>query len=234
MQPALIPTETHQTDLDLPRIAQRVRRVMEATGFDGKEFAAKAGVPYSTMRAYLGGRPPSAEFLTGAYRAFGASPLYILTGHGEPFVGQEPASKANGVVTIPYLPMPGRATTGGVSEPEAAYEVPGMSVSREWLAKKGLDTKTLTVVRVRGRAMERVLWEGDNVLVDTSDTTSETGYVYVLRQGNELLARYCQLLPGGVLRVSCENASFTPYDVDLAKTDDVQVVGRVVAASHEF
>lgn len=232
-------TEAGHSDLNLSAIAARVRRVMELTGRDGKQFAAAAGVPYGTMRAYLGGRSPSAEFLAGAYRAFGVSPVYLLTGHGEPFVNQESSGHPSGFVSVPYLPSPSRlapsaAPGQAVAEAEQSYEAAGFSLSRDWIARKQLDTETLAVTRVRGRAMEKVLWDGDTVLVDTADTQCETGFVYVLRQGNELLARFCQLLPGGMLRVSSENPSFTAYDVDLTKTEDVQVVGRVVAAMHEF
>ena len=70
------------SELDLAQIAQRVRQVVAVAGTDGKSFAAQIGVPYGTARAYLSAeRPPSAEFLAGAYRAFGVNsqPLREMT-----------------------------------------------------------------------------------------------------------------------------------------------------------
>ncbi|MCY1241597.1 hypothetical protein D9M72_545060 [compost metagenome] len=53
-------------------------------------------------------------------------------------------------------------------------------------------------------------------------------------QGDELLVKYCQLLPDGILRVSSENQNYPTYDIDLSKTDGVSIVGRVRASTHEW
>ncbi|PZR76210.1 MAG: phage repressor protein C, partial [Stutzerimonas stutzeri] len=78
--------------------------------------------------------------------------------------------------------------------------------------------------------MANVLADGDKVLVDVSESSPKTGYIYVIRQGDELLVKYCQLMPGGMLRISSADPSFPAYDVDLSKTDDMQIIGKVVAS----
>jgi len=82
--------------------------------------------------------------------------------------------------------------------------------------------------------MEGKLSDGDAVLIDKNQTTPKSGFAYVLRQGDELLVKYCQLMPEGILRVSSENKSFEPYDINLAKVTDVSILGRVVASTHEW
>lgn len=82
--------------------------------------------------------------------------------------------------------------------------------------------------------MDGVLSHGDRVLVDLNDTRPQSGFVYVLRQGDELLVKYCQLLPDGVLRVSSANKQFESYDVDLNRNPGIAIVGRVVASMHEW
>lgn len=55
-----------------------------------------------------------------------------------------------------------------------------------------------------------------------------------MRQGEELLIKYCQLLPDGVLRVTSANPAFAVYDIDLSRTQNVELIGRVVASMHEW
>ena len=74
----------------------------------------------------------------------------------------------------------------------------------------------------------------DAVLVDQSQTIPRSGFGFVLRQGDELLVKYCQLIPEGLLRVSSENESFEPYDINLNKMMNVSILGRVLASTHEW
>lgn len=225
------------SDLDLPQISQRVRKALAASGVDGKAFATEIGVPYGTMRAYLSAeRAPSAEFLAGAFRAYGVNPAWLLTGAGSMRQGM-PADRAESgreTCVVPVLSVHASAGPGAVNEPAASYAVGGMAFTTEWLRQRNLHIGNLAVITVKGASMEGVLDHGDQLLIDKSDTTPRSGMIYVLRQGDELLVKFCQLLPGGVLRVSSANPYFAPYDVDLSKSADVQIVGRVVAALHEW
>lgn len=214
--------------------------MISETEADGAAFAASVGVPYSTMRSYLyGNRAPSAEFLAGVFTTYGYMPSWLLTGQGPRLVGDsadERAKKAEEeFVTIPLLNgVKASAGYGSLNEPAAEYNVQGLSFSRAWLAKRGLNSQVLKVIEVKGRSMEPVLSDGDRVLIDMSDTQPRSGYVYVLRQGEELLVKYCQLQPGGVLRVTSANNQYPSYDIVLNETMDVQIVGRVVASMHEW
>lgn len=225
--------------LDLAATAARLRAVMQSLDLEGTVFAKRLGVPYGTMRSYLGGaRAPSPEFLAACFQVFGFMPSWLLTGEGPmhktglPVAGLDQAQDDYEVVPV-YSARAG-AGSGSLSEPEAEYKVAGMSVPKAWLQQRGLKAQSLVVIFVRGSSMEPVLFDGDKVLVDRSDTTPRSGMVYVLRQGDELLVKYCQQLPGGVLRVSSANAAFPSYDVDLERAADVTVLGRVVASQHDW
>lgn len=227
--------------LDLPAIALRARQMLAAAGLDGTEFAAQVGVPYSTMRAYLGGiRPPGPEFLVGCFRAFGFMPSWLLTGDG-PMArpGSELGNQAGQAwneeyVTIPVLALQASAGNGTTNDQQGEYRVGGLCFSRGWLAGKRLSRAGLRVIQVRGSSMQPMLSNGDQVLIDQGDTHPRSGFAFVIRQGDELLVKYCQLLPGGLLRVSSANPTYAAYDVDLTKSPDVAIVGRVVASMHEW
>ncbi|MCU7371594.1 hypothetical protein PEC18_12225 [Paucibacter sp. O1-1] len=224
--------------LDLEQIAHRVRQALAASGVDGKEFADQVGVPYSTMRGYLNpatARAPSPEFLAGAFRAFGIQPSWLLTGEGEMTAVATPgAEKRPDFVSIPVLAVQASAGNGTVNEPAATYVVSGMAFSREWLSKRQLNPTALAVITVKGTSMEGALSSGDQLLINKQDKQPRSGFIYVLRQGDELLVKFCQLLPSGVLRVSSANQNYAPYDIDLTTSPDVEIVGRVVASMHEW
>lgn len=232
--------ETDKAALDLEGIALRVRQMLASAGVDGTDFATRIGVPYSTMRAYMAGsRAPSAEFLVGCYRAFGFMPAWLLTGEGAVDVQgtrtiESVSTLDRDYVVVPVLAVRASAGPGVLNEPAAEYRVSGMCLANSWLAQRRLSPANLAVIHVRGSSMQGVLADGDRVLVDQSDTTPRSGFVYVLRQGDELLVKYCQLQPGGILRVSSANPAFQSYEVDLSKASDVSVVGRVVASMHDW
>lgn len=232
------PQESPSSQLDLDAIGSRIREMISASGVDGTEFALNIGVPYSTMRSYLSGnRAPSAEFLAGAFTVYSYMPSWLLTGIEPMKQGQEQSAKADlaeEFVAIPRLPIQVSAGYGAVNEPASEYKVTGLCFSKGWLTRKGLSPAGLRVVEVKGRSMDGVLSDGDLVLIDMQDIRPRSGFVYVLRQGDELLVKYCQLLPGGVLRVSSANTQFASYDVVLHEASDVSIVGRVVASMHEW
>jgi phage repressor protein C with HTH and peptisase S24 domain len=222
--------------LDLAAIGVRVRQLLNAAELDGTEFALQVGVPYGTMRAYITGqRPPSAEFLAGCYRAFGFMPAWLLTGEGPMRKGGAAVPDAPGdIVVIPRLDLHASAGPGSLAEPEAEYRVGALCVTRAWLLQRRLSPANLRAISVRGTSMQPVLFDGDLVVVDIGDRSPRTGFVYVLRHGDELLVKYCEQLPGGLLRISSANPSFQPYEVDLARSNDVGIVGRVVASMHDW
>jgi phage repressor protein C with HTH and peptisase S24 domain len=228
--------EPDSTGLDLVAIAGRCRQMLSELGVHATVFAQEVGIPYSTFRAYLSaGRPPSPEFLAGVYRKHGYLPSWLLTGDQPAKKGQlSHDATADAFIVIPLLPITASAGNGTVNEELGEYNVAGLSFSRDWINQRRLKPANLRVIVVRGSSMDGVLSHGDRVLIDLSDTKPQSGFVYVLRQGDELLVKYCQLLPDGVLRVSSANQQFAAYDVDLAKNPGVAIVGRVVASMHEW
>ncbi len=220
--------------IDLAAIAHRVRKMLANLGISGTAFCETTGIAYSTFRTYMSGsRAPSAEFFAAAYRSYGVAATWLLTGEGS-MSGTANATDTRDFVTIPVLAVQVAAGPGAVNSPETESPASGMCISRGWLARRNLNPRNLRVVEVRGASMAGVLSHGDQVLLDQSDCNPRSGFVYVLRVGEELLVKYLELRPGGVLRVGSANPSFEPYDVDLSKTPDVAVVGRVVASMHDW
>ncbi len=105
---------------------------------------------------------------------------------------------------------------------------------RDWINKRGLNSKNLALVDVIGDSMEKVLREGDFVLIDLSQTEIVSGKAYVIRIGDELLVKYVQHLPGGLIQVFSENSTiYPPFTVNSKELGtEIFIIGRVVASAH--
>lgn len=206
-------------------IGERLREERQRLGLAQAEFGTKCGVSKTSQFNYESGeRSPDAAYFHLADQ-LGVDTHYVITG--------KKAQAANDdFVVIPRHDVAASAGHGALNGLEA--ELHGLCFRRSWLNKKGLQASNLKVIDVTGDSMVGKLSDGDQVLIDMSQTTPKSGYAYVLRQGDELLVKYAQLLPDGILRVTSENQSYKSYDIDLAKTTDVSILGRVVASTHEW
>lgn len=204
---------------------ERLKLERQRLGYGQKEFGEKCGVSKTSQFNYeADGRSPDAVYLQGA-DALGADVLFIVT-------GRRAAGNDDSYVVVPRIDVSASAGPGALNGHED--EIDGLSFSRRWLAKRGLSVASLKVIGVIGDSMEGKLSDGDKVLVDISQTVPRSGFAYVLRTSEELLVKYCQLMGNGLLRVSSENPNFPAYDIDLTKSPDVAIIGRVVASTHEW
>lgn len=218
-------THTTQSDSTNVAIGERLKLERQRFGLGQLEFGEKCGVSKTSQFNYeSGGRSPDAAYLHSAHN-IGIDVLYVLT-------GQRSAGNDDSFVVVPRYDVAASAGPGVVNGGEDQLE--GLSFSRKWLARRSLSIPNLKVIRVAGDSMMGKLSDGDKVLIDTSQTSPRSGFAYVLRTAEDLLVKYCQMMGNGVLRVSSENPNFPAYDLDLAKTPDVAIVGRVVASTHEW
>jgi phage repressor protein C with HTH and peptisase S24 domain len=203
----------------------RLKAERERLRLKQHDFAEKVGVSKTAQFNYeVGERAVDAAYLERATE-LGVDALYVITG-AAPVVEED-------FVVIPRLEVTVSAGSGSLNG-DYADQLAGLSFSRRWLSRRGLPAASLRVVDVTGDSMASRLNDGDQVLMNVADTSPRSGRAYVLRQGEELLVKYCQLLPGGILRVSSENKAYPSYDVDLSKTYEVAILGRVVASMHEW
>lgn len=216
----------NQEKPQLVQLGDRLRDERWRLQLGQPEFAAKAGVSKTSQFYYeKGERSPDADYLQKAHAA-GIDTHYVITGER----ARQPDDE---FVVIPLHNVAASAGAGATNGDDEA-QVHGLCFRRSWLQKRRLQASHLRVIEVTGDSMLGKLSDGDQVLIDMMQTTPKSGYAYVLRQGDELLVKYAQLLPDGIVRVSSENAQYPPYDIDLNKMADVSIIGRVVASTHEW
>jgi phage repressor protein C with HTH and peptisase S24 domain len=101
----------------------------------------------------------------------------------------------------------------------------------DWIRRKKLNPSKLACMKVDGDSMESLLYDGETVVIDTSQTMIKDGKVYALwYDGGERVKRLWKL-PGGGLRIKSDNQEHPTIEVSPEHTDSVRILGRVVHKS---
>ncbi|WP_312265974.1 helix-turn-helix transcriptional regulator [Neisseria sp.] len=181
---------------------------------------------------------PKAEVLKKIKELKGCSIDWLLTGEGEPFPDAPGAQGAvrdtlgnnvnlNDFVFIPrYKLEPATEQRNGNAHDTADNFT--FAFSRQWLEKHiNASTNQLSVITVKGDAMEGVFNDGDSILVNHADNTPKDG-LYVLRIEDNLTVKRLQIMPGNIVRIISANSAYPAYEVNLRKmSGDIAVIGRV-------
>ena len=100
-----------------------------------------------------------------------------------------------------------------------------------WVREKRLKPSKLAAMSATGNSMEPGIFDGDSLVVDTSQTEVLDGKVYALwYDGGERVKRLYRL-PGGGLRIKSDNPDHPPIEVQPEKLEHVRILGRVVHRS---
>lgn len=101
----------------------------------------------------------------------------------------------------------------------------------QWIREKRLKPNKLAAMTASGNSMEPGIFNGDSLLVDTSQTEVLDGKVYALwYDGGERVKRLFRL-PGGGLRIKSDNDDHPTVEVMQAQLEHVRILGRVVHRS---
>lgn len=101
---------------------------------------------------------------------------------------------------------------------------------REWADKKCLSDGNAVIVYAVGESMEPNINDGDIMVVNTDLTQIESGRVYAIRAGNEVLVKRVERLINGGLLLKSDNNMHS--DQTLSRQELIegiaQIIGRVV------
>ena len=181
---------------------------------------------------------PKAEVLKKIKELKGCNIDWLLTGEGEPFPdslgAQGPIrdTLGNNVNLSDFIFIP-RYKLEAISE-EKNNESPDnfnnftVAFNRQWLENHvSTNINQLSVITVKGDAMEGVFNDGDNILVNHANNTPQDG-LYVLRIEDNLTVKRLQIMPGNIVRIISANSAYPAYEVNLRKmSGDIAVIGRV-------
>jgi len=108
--------------------------------------------------------------------------------------------------------------------------IDSLAFKKTWL-KNTLNTSPddLYLISIEGESMEPTLRPGDLILIDRIDSTAKRDGIYVIRIDDALLVKRIQRLPGNIIKVSSDNPTYEPFQINIAdKREDIAIIGRVV------
>lgn len=130
-------------------------------------------------------------------------------------------------VHIPLLDVEIGAGMGRVIDTERVKD--WVPISNHWVNEHGYSAEHLAVVQVAGDSMEPRIYQGDLLLIDTSDVKLRSDNVYAISVHDEIrVKRLRRDIDGGWALIS-DNPSYPPEVISPEVMDrQVRVVGKVV------
>lgn len=142
------------------------------------------------------------------------------------------SSHANEFVAIPRYDVEASAGFGSLVEAEIGSGF--YAYNRAFLKRRGLSEEHLSVISVSGDSMEPELYDRDLILIATDQKEPRNGFMFGVYFDGQLYVKRVQRLPGNRLHLISTNDRYPPIIIDLADTNDVRIVGRVIASMHEW
>jgi phage repressor protein C with HTH and peptisase S24 domain len=139
---------------------------------------------------------------------------------------------ADRFVPIPVLNVGASAGSGALGDAETA--IGHMAFDRGWLRQlRAGTTDALSLISVQGDSMEPTLADGDDILVDRTDTLGQLrDGIYVLRREDTLMVKRLAINPSASkVTIKSDNQAYPDWtDCPL---HSVQIIGRVIWAGRK-
>ncbi|MBI9078100.1 MAG: helix-turn-helix transcriptional regulator [Desulfatibacillum sp.] len=202
-----------------------------------EDLAFKVGVSKTTIQNYESGTSPKAEFVVGLSNALDCEIAWLLTGEGPTERGEaighqsQPAANLdpNGGLDLDefdYIPMSHAELSAGAGAVVLSEGFKNrFAFRRDWLRRVGINKSHAVMMVVRGDSMEPTLESHDTVIVDLNRTRIDTGQIYAVNIGDDLLSIKRLESLGRQVRIISDNPAYDTYKRDMS---EIRVIGQVV------
>jgi len=224
-------------------IATRMREVRTSIGLTQEEMGESIGKSQQSWANYeTGTSMPPVEVVMRLVERHEVNGDWLLTGSGEMTPQERPPSKEPSESkpyitedlpddfdpdTVTFVPVYGSPLGAGQSGNAAMVSVRGyMAWEKRWLRREAKITPSKAfVAQVYGQSMETKIENGDLVLGESREVVDHDG-IYAVRFEDELFIKHVMKRRDSLVLISENNL----YDrLELTKTDDFSVIGRIVA-----
>lgn len=221
--------------VDDKEFAERITYAIELAG-GPMQFAKKAGLSRAVLDKYKNGQSdPSRSRVISMAAAAGVNFEWLATGIGEPQKTyglsdstQESYAHQDSLAKIPIMNVTASAGGGSVvtTEDTDGY----LAFEPSWLHRMGLNRAELFTMPTMGESMEPTIKAGEYVLCSSAEHHTKIGDgIYVIRLEGNILVKRLQVLPGGILEISSDNAQFyKSFTLDMKGNADFKILGKVV------
>ncbi len=212
-------------------IGERVERLRIEAELSQEQLARAAGVSQGTISQQESIPTRKSKHLDKIANALSTTVEYLVTGKTLPRqVEMERATYDDAVVFVPFIDAQVSAGDGITNQTEEIKEL--HQFTRSWIDRNGYHAPALRRVKVAGRSMERTLFDGDVVLVNTADKRIINGKVYSFLVDGEARVKRLYKQMDGKIRVVSDNADKQEFpDENLTPDHMPEMIGRVVDRS---
>ena len=210
----------------------RLRQVREYLRETQTTFAHRFNLKRHDIANYERGRADLPSRVMGGLDKLDINMSWLLTGEGAMVRKASLEPEPSDLVLVNRYDV--RVGAGHGTFVVSEDVIGSVAFRKDWFKKRGLNSDNLALVDVVGDSMEKILREGDFVLIDLSQTLVVSGKAFVIRLGDELLVKYLQHLPGSLIQVFSENSAvYPPFTISEKELEvEISVIGRVVASAH--
>lgn len=220
-------------DLSPEAIAVRLASAMQEEGVSNTDLADACDVTPQAITGWLKTGKIARDKIALAARAIRRSTDWLLTGHGP-----ETASIESEYEFIPRYDVRAAAGAGAENEYEAIDK--HLAFRRDWLQEKGLKAQDLKLIVAAGESMEPHIYDGDILLVDTSDRfETRDRRIYALNIGGKTRVKRLSIRYDGALVIRSDNPASPPPHEEVVPKEEAEalaltIIGRVVWAGGDL
>jgi transcriptional regulator with XRE-family HTH domain len=205
-------------------LAKRLKEVMDERSTNAAELARETGVKKTFLYDVLSGKSlhPSSITLSKVASHLRV-PLAYLTGTEI----ATPSPQPQDVKNAPFVSV--KTLANGMGDDLEYYYF-----RRSWIRTElRTSPEDLRLIFIQNDSMAPTLEKGDQVLINTADTTPSPSGIFVMNDGKQLIAKRLELLASKAshARVLSDNPKYRTYECAAA---DLDIVGRIVWLARTF
>lgn len=211
-------------------ISERLKARIRQLGMSVAEVARAADVNRTFIYDILRGKSqtPSLDNLSRVAEVVLVSPEWLITGKGT-VDGEDPITDEYNNEFVAIQSVTARPSMGGGAlvdvEPSRGRDY---HFRRAWIRDRlKAAPSLLRVMAVEGDSMTPTLLDGDTVLVDLNQRNPKPPGVFVLHDGQGLVAKRLEYVPMSDpprLRIMSDNSQYSPYE---CLAEEINIIGRV-------
>ena len=124
-----------------------------------------------------------------------------------------------------------RLSAGGGIVPEEGVLAKKYAFRSDWLRAIATSPRMVILFDVRGPSMERLIYDGDTVMIDMGRTIFVDDGIYAIDDGGVLRIKELKRIAGTEIEVISANPEFHSYKADIK---DVRILGQCLWSAHTW
>lgn len=224
-------------------IGKRIKEAREELGISQEELAKFVGIKQPTLSALESGKAKSTTNIASFAKKLGVNAYWLETGRGSKYLTSEEEASSYKVSKVHVIDEDEDSVedairikrirlqiNGGITGYEISQvdeEGQPVFLRYQWLKARNLKPENLIALHVYGSSMEPKLFNGDTVVIDTSDNEPKDGQVYAINyEGEAVIKRLSR--DAGSWWLTSDNPDKTIYPRKAVTDGICTIIGKAI------